>query len=348
MRASLLILFFLFSCSLYGQDGMFTQYYNSGIYLNPALSSTEPSTALSLNSRYSSLGSSNAFFTNQVSLLHPIKDKNTSGFTKIGTALSFVSDQAGAGNLSSTGGYLNVSYNLKISNNQSLSLGVQGGYIQKYVDLDKFTWNSQYVDNMGWDGSIASGNNLKSNRAGMMDVSTGLFYINTLGEDVSNTSYIDKIGVYVGVSAYHLTEPKDAVVEGSESLLTRRYNFHAGGGFMVSSKILLSPNVLFALQGDMYQLNSGVLMDYYLSDKRTGITPSDISFGLWYRLKDSFIASVGVFNDSYEIGFSFDHNSSSLLEGQINGDGIYELYLKLRMPTKGEVMIHKPRYIIID
>jgi len=347
-------LFIVFIASnTFGQDAIFSQYYNSGIYLNPALSSSEPSVAVSLNSRLRRLGNKTSFSTNQFSFLYPIKDK--SAFTKIGTALSFVQDRAGVGNLSSTGGYLNLSYNVKLMRNQSVSFGVQGGYLQKYLDVEKLSWNSQYVENEGWDESLTSGENFGDNRIGFADINAGLFYVNTFGEEVSNTAYLDKKGFYAGVSVYHLTEPKDFVTVGGESVLSRRINFHAGGGFMISNKILLSPNALYVIQGEFSQLNVGVLGDYYLSEQKTGIQPSDITFGLWYRLNESFILSAGVFNDSYEFGFSFDYDAASFVNVVDFGSNVppspqsvYELYLKLRLPTKGESITRKPRYIILD
>ncbi len=335
---SILLLFSAFGAN--AQDAVFSQYYASTLYLNPALSAVEPSATVSLNSRKQWSGLDGGFSTNQLSLIFPLKEGSILAENIGGIGMTVFSDNAGGGNLKTSGFYASGSYILKLSNQQHVLFGLQGGYMTRSLDLESFSWNSQYNPLLGLDNSIDPGNeNLKGN-VGMVDVGAGVFYYNTLKGDV----YKDGRGLYFGLSAYHLNQPESSLIEGGSSKIGMLLKAHGGVGLPIKKKMLLSPNFLYATQNGISQINVGAYMDFLLAKKKSapGLTPTNTYLGVWYRVQDSFIMSLGFGSDSYTFGFSYDMNASSLNKS-LSGSSAYEISLKIRKPSKRAVVYHQPR-----
>jgi type IX secretion system PorP/SprF family membrane protein len=324
----------------FAQDAVFSQYYASTLYLNPALAAVEPTATLNLNSRQQWKNAGDGFSTNQLSLIFPIKDGGILDENIGGVGVTVFTDNTGDGNLKTTGFYATGSYILKLSHQQHILLGLQGGYMTRSLDLESFTWNSQYNDQIGWDGSIDPGNDNLNDNVGMVDLSAGIFYYNTQKEDV----YKDGRGLYLGLSAYHLNQASNSLVEGGSSKLGMLIKAHGGVGLPVKKKMVLSPNFLVASQNELMQINVGTYLDYLLAKKKSapGIVPTNAYLGVWYRVQDSFIMSLGFGSDSYTFGFSYDMNTSTLGK-TLRGSSAYEISLKIRKPPKKAIIYHQPR-----
>ena len=324
----------------YSQDAVFSQYYASTLYLNPALAAVEPTTTLSLNARQQWKGASDGFSTNQLSLIFPIKDGGILDENIGGFGLTVFTDNTGEGNLKTTGFYGTGSYIIRLSHQQHVLLGLQGGYMTRSLDLNSFSWNSQYNDLIGWDGSVDPGNDNLNDNVSMVDLSAGIFYYNTQKEDL----YKDGRGLYLGLSAYHLNQANNSLVEGGASKLGMLLKAHGGIGLPVKKKMVVSPNFLVASQSGLMQVNVGAYLDYLLAKKTSaaGLVPTNAYVGAWYRMQDSFIMTLGFGSDSYTFGFSYDMNTSSLGK-TVNGSSTYEISLKIRKPPKKAIVYHQPR-----
>ena len=94
---------------------------------------------------------------------------------------------------------------------------------------------------------------------------------------------------------------------------------------------LLSPNFLVAQQNRFRQYNVGLYLTYRVfNPKKTILAKTDLIFGTWYRVGDSFILSTGIDHESYQIAFSYDVNSSNLRYAT-GGRGAWEVSLTLRL-----------------
>lgn len=334
----LYIIFIVNVIGLSAQDAVFSQYYSSTLYLNPALSAVEPSLTLNLNSRSQWRGIGEPFSTYQVSVIAPIKTKGILDENVGGVGGTVFSDRLGNGSLSTTGFYLSGGYILKLNNQKHLSFGLQGGYMIKSLDQDNFKWNSQYNEEIGWDENVSPGNDNFLSSKGVVDFSAGIFYYDTQKNDV----YKDGRGLYLGFSAYHLNRSNTSLIDGGDAPLEMLLKAHGGVGLPIAKKMVLSPNFLVSSQGGAFQVNAGLYLDLILSDPATGIIPTNAYIGSWYRLLDSYILSLGLGNDSYTFGFSYDMNVSSLGQN-LNNSTAYEISLKLRKPPKREIVYHQPR-----
>lgn len=332
---------FLLNCSpVRSQDPAFSQYYASGVYLSPALAGIEPNWALNLNyrSQWRSIGT--PYITSQVSFIYPFHSKSK-GRNWGGLGISVFNDRAGDGNLQATGANFNLAYNVYLSSKQVVIFGVQGGFIQKNINFGNLQWGSQYDPFNGFNSYLdnpAVNNNLL-NSSIYPDIGAGFLYYYNADRQAEETG----VSAFAGASAYHLNQPNESLVQGQESSLPMLIKAHGGIIWGLSHKVNLSPNVLFALQNSVYQVNSGLYITYMFAPQTSVIGPTDFITGAWYRLDDSFIFLGGFGNDYYTLGFSYDLNSSSL-RTNTRGRGAYEISLKITKPhPKRVARFHTPR-----
>ncbi|MBL7917274.1 MAG: type IX secretion system membrane protein PorP/SprF, partial [Bacteroidia bacterium] len=82
----------------------------------------------------------------------------------------------------------------------------------------------------------------------------------------------------------------------------------------------LSPNILFQAQQKFRQLNLGL---YYVKGAFVA--------GLWYRNSDAVIALIGVQNNNFKFGYSYDVTVSKLSG---NTAGSHEISLQIQFECK--------------
>lgn len=335
-----LLAFILFSLPVRSQDAAFSQYYASGVYLNPSLAGIEPNWAFNLNyrSQWSSIGT--PYITSQASFIYPFHSKSK-GRNWGGAGISVYNDRAGDGNLQVTGVNINLAYTLHLSSMQSLVFGLQGGFIQKSIDFGNFQWGSQYDSFMGFNSTLdnpAANNNLVNNSI-YPDIGAGFLYYYNPERDYQNKG----MSAFFGGAVYHLNQSNESLIDGQESPLPMLMKAHTGLEFNLSDKVNLSPNALFAFQNSVYQINTGVYITYMFAQQTSVLGPTDLIIGTWYRLDDSFIFMTGIGNDYYTLGLSYDLNSSSL-RTNTRGRGAYEVSLKITKPNpKRMARFHTPR-----
>lgn len=334
MKKGLVVLFVLlasFSKSN-AQDAVFSQFYASQLYLNPSLAATEPAMLFSTNYRNQWRSIVIPYVTTQASFIYPLITKELRRERHWGgIGLSFYNDKAGAGNFKTTGFNATFAYNIPLNSEQTknISLGVQGGFIQKNIDYTNLQWGQQYSPYLGFDASVPVDESQLGDQAFYPDINAGFtFYSNRKPDNVLGMSG------YFGVAAYHINQPNESFVDGVESRLPILYKAHGGLKIPLSAKFSVSPNVLALYQHDVYHLNGGLYLAYQIIGATEGFfRETDAILGSWYRYGDSFIFSVGFGNDIYTLGFSYDYNTSNLRYAT-NGRGAYEISLTLR---KGSV-----------
>ncbi len=281
-KVAFFVVFSMFLCiNLYGQDPQFTQFYANQLYLNPAFAGTSYCPKLSLNHRNQWPGISGSFVTTSASY-----DQHVDALSG-GIGLLVVNDRAGEGTLNTVSVSGIYSYELQVTRKFTMRAGIQGTWAQKKVDWDKLTFGDQIDPRRGF---IFKTNEVQRDEPrNYVDFSAGIL------------GYTDKI--FVGFAVHHLAQPNESVIEGV-SPLPRKYTFHAGYLIPLESKgepATLSPNVLVQLQEDFLQINFGM---YY--------NKGPIYGGLWYRNKDSFIASLGFQAGILKFGYSYDITVSKL------------------------------------
>ena len=118
-----------------------------------------------------------------------------------------------------------------------------------------------------------------------------------------------------------------------ESRLPMRFTGHMGANIKVgqrgrySSSTYISPNIIYQKQQDFQQFNYGVY-----------INRGPVVGGLWARNSlnnfDSFILMLGLVQDSFKFGYSYDITVSNLKNS--NTLGAHELSFTLLLPCRSK------------
>jgi len=291
------------------QDPAFSQFYANPLYLNPAFAGTNECPRVNLNYRDQWPGIGRTYITNSVSY-----DQHISAIGG-GLGILVTQDRAGAGNLNTTFFSLQYSYRLKVNNQFAMKAGFEASYRTIKLDWSELTFGDMIHPRDGFIyGTQEDIDNNPTNK-GFPDFSAGL-----LGYSKN---------LFFGFAAHHLTTPNQGFI--SESELPTKITAHIGGNIPLSkysnNVTTISPNFLYQKQQDFQQFNYGVY-----------VNRGPIVGGLWARhsLKniDSFILMLGLIQDSFKFGYSYDITLSNLKNS--NTLGAHELSFTLFMPCRSK------------
>ena len=312
-----------------GQDAVFSQYYASSLYLNPALAGLQPDITLSANHRMQWLNI-NPYVTTQVSLVYPFLNKNNPIHEHIGGAgLSVFQDNAGQSNaLRTSGANFNMAYNISLGVDKInlVSFGLQGGFVQQQLNTSNYVWGSQYTTGSNQlDGSNTD--NIITQKISPSIAGGAMWYFAN-----SKDATINSFKAYGGGSLYNINRPNKSMLEGKTLLAPWLFKFNGGISIPLSNRISLSPNAIVALQNGLKQINAGMYASFLLSDNETGFfAHPEFIVGGWYRFGDAMIFNTGFNTNRWTIGFSYDLNNSSLSK-YTNSQGAYEISLAIKIP----------------
>lgn len=298
------------------QDIHFSQFYASPLTLNPTMTGfMEADFRLAGIYRNQWASVTTPFKTYSFSYDMRVL-QNKLGKDLLGVGGMMFNDKSGDGDLTNMSFMVSASYHKAIGTKNYLALGVQGGYVQKKLDVKKLVFPSQYDSgDQTFNTQMQNGeSNLTGDPITQIDVNLGLLWHGRLS---------DKVGLFNGFSYFHLTKPKDSFL-GSDNRLSSRYVIHGGGKIKMSEKISLLPNYIVMLQNKAQEVNLGTAVEY---DYKTGKGESVIfSLGAWYRLVDAVIFSASIDYKNARLGFAYDVNTSDL-KTVSNGKGAYEISL---------------------
>lgn len=327
MRKILTISFFVVMHTVQSQDPVFSQFYTSSLYLNPALSGLEEDIVVSMNYRSQWTGINLPFRTFQLSATHPIlrqgvKSKHLGGFG--GTLFS---DQSGPNReITSTGLSVASSYNFHLNahGNHIISAALLFGVIQKRINMDALQWSSQYSPAIGYDPSLP-GETFTSERIARPVIHAGVAWKLTLDERHSKPVRM----WYHGVAASNINRPEGFFMNEHEAPRVV-YKVHGGYLHTFASGLELSPNYL--IQHQHYtQLNVGAYAAYAMPAVTSkSIRHLKLSAGCWYRWGDGLILTTGMTTASWSAGFSYDTNSVSL-QRTFQGANAFEVSFAYRI-----------------
>jgi len=284
---------------LFAQDPEFTQFYANPLYLNPAFAGTARCPRICLNYRNQWPGITGTFVTYSASY-----DQHIDGISG-GVGFLFTNDRAGQATINTTNISGIYSYQLNITREFSMKVGLQATYAQKSVDWSKLNFGD------------------------MIDPRRGFVYNTT---EVPNETSITNVDFSAGLLGYsrryffgfavhHITEPDEGFL--GQSKLPMKYTGHAGAVIPIGGRYGdsgISPNVLYQKQGDFQQLNLGI---YFNKGPLVG--------GAWYRNQDSFILLLGFQQDLFKFGYSYDVTVSKLTNATA---GSHELSFQMQFECK--------------
>lgn len=327
------------------QDPQFSQFYAAPLYLNPALAGSTNQARAGINYRNQWPAIDANFRTMAVFFDYFIEDKNS------GVGVVLTRDVEGLAGLRSLSLGLQYSYELQISKNLGFRPGVQVALFNRDINFDKLTFADQF-DQFGRieDATSDEFNFLNTGQSKtFLDLSFGgVFFTRS---------------AWLGVSAWHLTQPNQSVI-GEESKLPIKLSVHGGFKFYMKPGVVgsgvyarnaersIAPAFQFRHQGQWDQMDLGLYFTF-----------EPLVLGTWYRgvpfknlggtvNNESIVLMLGFVKmgakDAINIGYSFDYTISKL--GPQSG-GAHEFSLVYtwpmrnpRKPPKDKLMIPCPDF----
>jgi len=325
MKNIVLSISFAFMCiigvsTLQAQDPHFNQYYTFASQLNPALVGNYDGSyrlaALYRQQWTSALGQSNGFRTvgadADVSLLEGYLKHS-----KLAVGVGFLDDRSGTAGLDYLNATLSLSYHQGFGKDGAhrLSVGLQGGYIQKRLDNPVFS--DQFVSH---DQTLIQSRENYTRGIQNGDFSAGLYW---------KSNFQDKVRFGIGVGAFHLIQPKEQLILAANDNFGNLYrkitvDFNLEAFIGKNRKMSISPEFLFLTQGPAREITPGLFFSYYF---QTGFRKNNtMSLGLRYRVGDAVIPMAMAEFRNIRLGFGYDVNVSGL-SATTKNRGAFELSL---------------------
>ncbi|EHQ28676.1 PorP/SprF family type IX secretion system membrane protein [Mucilaginibacter paludis] len=314
-----LILCLLFTAGISrGQDHLYSQFYNSPNYLNPALNGQFEG-SMRMNLIYRSQWTNIPGPLNYYSFSMDFNIPRLNG----GLGLLFTKSSEGTAYLDKINIAGIYSYSAEL-NNGALSFGLQAGMTNRKVDQGRLVYLDQLNDQGIIPGGTSAGALPELNNRFFFDAGAGVNLV--LGD------------MMIGASGQHLNKPNESL-SGGTSPLPIRFNTYASWKITLNPYIDESPSVIpsvvFNTQAGVNNFSAG--MQY----KNKGV-----NVGLWYRgtgqQNDAIVVSV-IFdlfgrdgNDKTRLGLSHDITTSSLPYSKTAGSTEGALSYETTFPGHGK------------
>jgi type IX secretion system PorP/SprF family membrane protein len=305
--------------NLTAQDVHFSQFYNSPMTLNPALTGLISEDIRATANYRSQWGTVTAPYETMSASTDFSILKGTFYDDYMGVGLLVMNDKAGDLNLRNTQVQLSLSYSKALNGdgNQYLTAGVQVGAVQNAFDVNKLLFDSQY-DGTQLDPNINSGENIDRPNFTYMDVSAGLAWYYVPDE---------KTSFYIGVGMAHLNRPNISFYSNLNDRLYQKFTIHGGFEFALSSSISLVPQAIILSQGPYLETNVGSLVKFSVHpDYGTDYGQTAFYIGSMYRFGDAVIPMVRFDYNQVSVTASYDVNVSEL-DNASRGNGGFEIAL---------------------
>ncbi|PKP02776.1 MAG: hypothetical protein CVU11_10700 [Bacteroidetes bacterium HGW-Bacteroidetes-6] len=331
------IVAFVFSTK--AQDMHFSQYNETPLLVNPALTGVFDGNhriGLNYKNQWKNIGT--AYNTYDLSYDISFNKGNTSnGFLALGVV--FFNDVAGDIHFQTTGGILNLAYQLHLNEFQILGAGLYGGFSQKSLNEEGMMWVNQYDGTSGYDASMPSNEIFDLYQFGYSDFGFGLNYELTNSTEGFNSNKGFRLNA--GFAVQHVTQPKYQFTATANEKLDMKMIGHIRSFIQIGeSNMSLVPSFYIAMQGKQKEILPGLCARYTLREesKYTGfIKKAYLTFGGYFRTGDAAIIQTLFEINDIGLGVSYDVNVSNLTDAT-NGNGGIEIALRyiIRNPNNNK------------
>lgn len=329
-RIFLSILVLVAVLTIQAQDIHFSQYYASPLTLNPSMTGLiNGDFRVAANYRgqwftIPTLNSSAPYNTYQGSFDAALFRKKLNG-NGLGVGAMFYADEAGNGSLATYAAYGSIAYHQAVDRfgRSRISLGFQGGYVQKRIFRYDLLFEEQFDNTINsFNPFLDDGeNNFNQGNFGYFDLNAGVLF-----SSMAN----DKLSYYFGFAANHLTTPGENFLDqqAEKNEIGMRYTGHGGLSIKTGKYFKVLPTFMYMLQSQAQQINIGSGFEYTFSDSFKGFA------GAWTRVvggvdgfqNDAAIVTVGGEFYNTRVGVSYDFNTSGF-RGASKSVGAFEVSL---------------------
>ncbi len=303
------------------QDMHFSQFNETPVILNPALSCTAYDTRVIANFKNQWASVASPYQTYGISVEKALKHLKLKK-AYVGSSFSIFKDKAGDASLGTLAANLGFNVVVKVSQFGKLSAGLGGGFNYRTIDPTKLKWESQY-DGYKYNASTASGEAVPYSSILQADFVGGLDFHYAKSERYISAQ--DGTKFDIGFSAFHYNAPKysfSGTGDKEFAKVVAHANFDIG---IKGAGVALVPSFVYMRQGPSQEIDAGFMFKYIIQDQSvyTGIKKaSAISLGAYYRVGDAVIPSLLVQYDKFAFGVSYDLNISQLTSASKSRGGV--------------------------
>ena len=331
---------------LSAQDMHFSQFTQSPFNLNPGLTGqfdgqwrfigNQRKQWRSVTVPYSTLGLSadtritKARLKKLLPFLKSDDDPCKNRFSGWNVGLSFYTDKAGDSKLTTTLLQLAVSKEWDVHHDGSLLVvpGLMFGMTNMQIDYSALQYDNQW-NGFAYQSSLNSGESFAREGRTYMHLHGGVAVV----KKVNKTNHWS-----AGIGWYNISSPKQSWFDQSFVRLDRRVNFHARYTFLLKEKYLIEPALLYMHQGKYQELILGGVVHYILSNKQWMYRT--VYAGVFGRAKDAGYVVAGMRYDDWNVGLSYDINTSNLKPAS-NSKGGLELSVTYIIPPNPFICVKK-------
>ncbi len=293
------------------QDIHFAQFYENAALRNPALTGIytgDYKVGANYRSQWSALPTPYQTLLASAEARTRLSEA-TNDYFSYGLTVTY--DKAGAISLNTLQIMPTINYNkhLRDDNNSYISVGFGAGYIQRSFLLSNVTTNNQYGGN-GYDPGLSSGENFNNVKLNQFDLGGGVSFNSSIGK-------ARRANYYVGISAYHITRPKESFMQEDRtfSRLTGKYSAQAGLSVLMTPNFGLTTHFNYTNQHPYQEWIGGGLLSYHYRDMYDAKRSLSLSAGAFYRLNDAVIPTVKIDYRNLGVTASYEINTNKAAQG---------------------------------
>ena len=300
MKSKRYILFFfslLLSGKAVAQDVHFSQFFESAVLRNPALTgiySGDYKLGVNYRNQWSAFAVpfQTALFTAETKALLREATRDYLSF-----GLTALYDKAGSIDFTGTSIYGAVNYNkaLGAESQTYLSVGLCGGYIQRSFDVSKMRFANQYTGG-SFNATAPTGENLNFGVMRHWDASAGVSLSGALSR---------RANYYVGLAGYHISKPKESYFNETMIRLTTRWSANMGISAKLGKGFGLTMHANYQHQEPYREVIGGLLLShgFHNADNSKKVV---VSAGCFYRLNDALIPMLKMEYNTWALTMSYD------------------------------------------
>jgi type IX secretion system PorP/SprF family membrane protein len=242
----------------------------------------------------------------------------------LAAGIHMYNDRSGDGNLTNMTAAASLAYHkgMDEDGNKMLSIGVQGGYSQKALDLARLYWADEFTK-----GGFQPGTTMEQLRPSvkMWTAAAGVSWSHKAGE---------RFSYQLGVAGHNLNQPRESLLKkaNNEVGLGMRINAQLGAEYVASERFFVRPAVLYQTQTSASELIAGSEFLFIVGQNIIKSDATGVFFSIWDRFNDAVMVVGGLETKGFRFGVSYDFNTSALKTAS-NGQGGFELSIRYTKPN---------------
>ncbi|PKR80164.1 hypothetical protein CW751_10890 [Brumimicrobium salinarum] len=313
---------------LRAQDIHFSAMDYSPLTINPAMAGANYD--LQATANYRTQWNSVATPYNTIAASYDMRFFNNNQFGEgfLAAGIHFNNDNVGESRISSNNIGLSVAYHLKLNQEHTLGLGIQGAYGSRSFTENNGQWGNQY-DGTGYNPNMATGESFDRANFGYFDAGAGLHYTY---RPVQKTTNNNGTLLNIGFAAYHLNRPSYSFIkEDGEDLYVRLSSYVMAEIGIGETKMAIEPQLIMQFQGPSIETLLGTDYRFYLgqgTSKNGHYDGTSLAVGVFYRNKDALLSRFSVRFGGIDAGLVYDFNLFSSLKEVSRAKGGVEIFLR--------------------